>query len=138
VAPSITSRRGAVISSIRAISAIARLFLMRAIASGAKYTNIPDVIYIWRKYLGSNSRLVTPLAWYRIAEKYFDIYQSVGLEYRAYELLLLGSKWLDRDTRSYSKKLWKSLLSGQIHFSTIVAIALPRQILKLLANWHRR
>jgi len=113
-------------------------FWLRAIASGAKYTNIPEVIYIWRKYLGSNSRLVTPLAWDRIAEKYFAIYQSVGLEYRAYELLLLGSKWLNRDAHSYSQKLWKSLLSGHIHFSTIVAIAIPKQILKLLANWHRR
>jgi glycosyltransferase involved in cell wall biosynthesis len=115
-------------------------FWLRAIASGAKYKNISEVIYIWRKYLGNNSRLVTPLAWQRIAEKYFDIYQSVGLEYRANELLLLGSKWLnqDQDISTYSQKLWKFLWSGQIHFSTLMAIAIPRQILILLANWHRR
>lgn len=115
-------------------------FWIRAIASGAKYKNIPEVIYIWRKYLGNNSRLVTPLAWNRIADKYLDIYQSVGLEYRANELLLLGSKWLnrDQDIRSYRQKLWKSLWSGQIHFSTLVAIAIPSQVLRFLANWHRR
>ncbi len=113
-------------------------FWIRAIASGGKYTNIPEVIYIWRKYLGNNSRLVTPMAWYQIAEKYFDIYQSIGLEYRANELLLMGSKWLNRDLDTYSQRLWKSLLSGQIHFSTLVAIALPRQLLKLLVNWQRR
>ncbi len=113
-------------------------FWMRAIASGAKYINIPEVIYIWRKYLGSNSRLVTPLAWYQIAEKYFEIYTDLGLEYRANELLLLGSKWLDRDIDIYRQKLWKSLWKGEIHFSSLVAIALPRQLLKFLANWHRR
>lgn len=113
-------------------------FWMRAIASGAKYINIPDVIYTWRKYLGSNSRLVTPLAWYQIAEKYFDIYTDLGLEYRANELLLLGSKWLDRDIDIYRQKLWKSLRKGNIHFSSLVAIAIPRKILILLANWHRR
>ncbi|AFY75204.1 glycosyl transferase [Synechococcus sp. PCC 7502] len=115
-------------------------FWMRAIASGVKYTNIPEPIYIWRKYLGSNSRLVTPMAWYQIAEKYWDIYNAVGLEYRAYELLLLGSKWLNQseDIRTYTHKLWQSLRSGQIHFSTLVAIAIPPQVLRFLANWHRR
>jgi glycosyltransferase involved in cell wall biosynthesis len=113
-------------------------FWLRAIASGAKYTNIPEVIYVWRKYLGSNSRLVTPLAWYQIAEKYFEIYKDLGLEYRANELLLLGSKWLDRDIDIYRQKLWKSLWKGEIHFSSLVAIAIPRQILILLANLSRR
>ncbi len=70
-------------------------FWIRAIASGCSYQSIPEVIYIWRKNLGSNSRQVTPLSWYRIAQKYFSIYQDIGLSYRAYELLLLGSKWLN-------------------------------------------
>jgi hypothetical protein len=115
-------------------------FWLRAIASGAKYKNIPEVIYIWRKYLGNNSRLVTPLAWHRIAEKYYNIYQSVGLEYRANELLLLRSKWLkrDQDIRTYSQKLWKSLWTGNLYFSSMMAIAIPSQILRFLANWHRR
>ena len=59
-------------------------FWIRAIASGCSYQSIPEVIYIWRKNLGSNSRQVTPLSWYRIAQKYFSIYQYIGLSYRAY------------------------------------------------------
>jgi glycosyltransferase involved in cell wall biosynthesis len=113
-------------------------FWIRAIASGGKYTNIPEVIYIWRKYLGNNSRLVTPMAWDQIAEKYFDIYQKIGLEYRANELLLLGSKWLNQDIDLYRKKLLASLRFGQIRFSTLVAIAIPRQFLLFLARWHQR
>lgn len=115
-------------------------FWIRAIASGAKYKNIPEVIYIWRKYLGSNSRMVTPMAWYQISEKYFDIYKAMGLEYRANELLLLGSKWLNQseDIRNYSNKLWHSLRCGQVHISSLVALAIPRQFLKFLAHWHRR
>jgi hypothetical protein len=115
-------------------------FWLRAIASGAKYKNISEVIYIWRKYLGNNSRLVTLLAWHRIAVRYFDVYQSVGLEYRANELLLLGSKWLnrDQDIRTYNQKLWKSLWTGNFYFSTLMAITIPSQILPFLANWHRR
>ena len=66
-------------------------FWLRALALPCQHFAIPEVIYIWRKYLGSNSRKVTPLSWYRIADKHFDTYKSLGLDYRAYELLLLGS-----------------------------------------------
>jgi hypothetical protein len=65
-------------------------FWLRALHAGTTYAYIPEPIYIWRKYLGSNTQQVTPMAWYRIAKKYFDAYRSVGLKYRAIELILLG------------------------------------------------
>jgi glycosyltransferase involved in cell wall biosynthesis len=112
-------------------------FWIRAIASGCKYRYIPEVIYIWRKYLGRNSRQVTPLSWYRIAEKHFDIYCQVGLEYRAYELLLLGSKWLDqpKQAKVYTRKLIHCVTQGQFQLSSLVALIIPAPWLRKLSTY---
>lgn len=109
-------------------------FWLRAIASGYSYHYIPEVIYIWRKYLGSNTRQVTPLAWYRIAQKYFNIYQSVELTYRAYELLLLGAKWTNnfQEIKQYSQKLKQSIYSGKFQFSSLVILLIPAKVLHIL------
>lgn len=111
-------------------------FWIRAIASEAPYYAISEPIYIWRKYLGSTSRKVTPLAWYRVAQKHFKIYQTLGLEARAYELLLLGSKWLqDADKiRLYSHKLFQCIRQGQWRFSSFVALVIPASLLRRLAE----
>lgn len=109
-------------------------FWMRAIASGCSYYHLAEPIYLWRKYLGQNSRKVTPLAWYKIAQKHFEIYRQVGLEWRAYELLLLGSKWLHQTSaaNTYTRKLLSSW-QGNLHFSTLVAL-MPTQLLRWLAK----
>ncbi|WP_425217088.1 glycosyltransferase family 2 protein [Tumidithrix helvetica] len=111
-------------------------FWIRAIASGCTYHRIPNVIYNWRKYLGSNSKRVTPLAWYRIAQKYFSIYQEIGLEHRAYELLLLGSKWLNNfeEIQVYSRALRRFILQGKFQLSTIISLAVPTRLLQFLAS----
>lgn len=111
-------------------------FWIRAIASGVGYYYIPEAIYIWRKYLGSNSRRVTPLAWYRIAQKYLAIYQEVGLEYRAYELLLLGSKWLNNhdESQAYSQVLKRYIFQGQFRLSTVITLFIPARLLQFLAS----
>jgi glycosyltransferase involved in cell wall biosynthesis len=111
-------------------------FWMRAIASGCPYYHLPEPIYIWRKYLGQNSGKVTLLAWYRIVQKHLKIYQQVGLEWRAYELLLLGSKWLNQtlEIKEYSNKLIQFLKHGEIHFSTLIALAMPTNLLRWLAK----
>jgi glycosyltransferase involved in cell wall biosynthesis len=115
-------------------------FWLRAIASGCPYFAIEEPIYIWRKYLGSTSRKVTPLAWYRIAQKHFQIYQSVGLEYRAYELLLLGSKWLGNqaEINEYSQRLFQHLKIGEMHFSSLLAFFLPMKVVHNLAERKRQ
>lgn len=115
-------------------------FWMRAIASGLPYYSISEPIYIWRKYLGSTSRKVTPLAWYRVAQKHFEIYRTVGLEARAYELLLLGSKWLqDSDKiRLYSSKLLLCIRQGQWRFSSFVSLLIPASLLRRLAEQKRQ
>jgi glycosyltransferase involved in cell wall biosynthesis len=115
-------------------------FWIRAIASGCNYVYIPEVIYIWRKYLGSNSRRVTPLAWYRIAKKYLSIYREIGLEQRAYQLLLLGSKWLNNhaEIQTYSQTLWGYVGRGQCQFSTAIALVIPSGLLQFLANRAQR
>jgi GT2 family glycosyltransferase len=111
-------------------------FWLRAIASGCPYYHLPEPIYLWRKYLGQNSRKVTPLAWYKIAQKHFEIYRQAGLEWRAYELLLLGSKWLNQtaSANTYAQKLLKLVRQGNVHFSTLVALGLPVQLLRWLAK----
>lgn len=117
-------------------------FWIRAIASGCSYQYIPEVIYIWRKYLGSNSRQVTPMSWYRIAQKYFSIYEDVGLTYRAYEILLLGSKWLNdrKEIQHYSQEIKRCICQGEFQFSTFIALGIPTVVLQSLSKRlsHRR
>ena len=111
-------------------------FWIRAFASGCNYHQILDVIYIWRKYLGGNSSKVTPLSWYRIAQKHFAIYQNLGLEYRVYELLLLGSKWLNEPEKIklYSKKLRQCIYSGNFQFSSAITLMFPSSLLQYMAK----
>ena len=111
-------------------------FWIRAIASGCRYEYIPEVSYIWRKYLGSNSQRVTPISWYRIAQKYFSIYQDIGLTYRAYELLLLGSKCLNdrREIQHYSQEIKRCICQGKFQLSTLIALGIPTTILQFLSK----
>ena len=111
-------------------------FWIRAFASGCNYHQILDVIYIWRKYLGSNSSKVTPLSWSRLAQKHFAIYQNLGLEYRVYELLLLGSKWLNEPEKIklYSKKLRQCIYSGNFQFSSVITLMFPSSLLQYMAK----
>ena len=111
-------------------------FWIRAIASGCRYEYIPEVTYIWRKYLGSNSQRVTPISWYRIAQKYFSIYQDIGLTYRAYELLLLGSKCLNdrREIQHYSQEIKRCICQGKFQLSTLIALGIPTTILQFLSK----
>ncbi|MBW4521209.1 MAG: glycosyltransferase family 2 protein [Scytolyngbya sp. HA4215-MV1] len=110
-------------------------FWMRAIATHCSYYSIPQPIYIWRKYLGNNSRRVTPLAWYRVAQKHLEIYCQLGLAYRAYELLLLGSKWLNnsQEIHLYSRKLIQCIQQGKFQFSSWIILVMPARLLQFLA-----
>lgn len=117
-------------------------FWIRAIASGCRYEYIPEVIYIWRKYLGSNSQRVTPLSWYRIANKYLSIYQDIGLEYRAYELLLLGSKWLNDSNQVsyYTQKIRQCIWNRNFQISTLIIALIPTKLFQLIymkMKWNR-
>jgi glycosyltransferase involved in cell wall biosynthesis len=111
-------------------------FWIRVISSGCDYQYIPACIYHWRKYLGSNSRKVTPEAWYKIAKNHLPIYTKIGLEYRAYELLLLGSKWVNHihEMKQYSKKLIGLIFKGEFQFSTLIVLLIPVWLLQLLAK----
>lgn len=112
-------------------------FWIRALASGCKYFYISGTIYIWRKYLGSNSRQVTPASWARIAETYFSIYQELELSYRVYEIFLLNSKWNDhqKEIQQYSRELKKCIFSGQFQLSSLVILAIPSKFLQFLTRY---
>jgi glycosyltransferase involved in cell wall biosynthesis len=112
-------------------------FWIRAIASGCCYEYIPEIIYIWRKYLGSNSRKVTIDSWQRIAQKYTSIYQDIGLSYRNHELMLLASKWHNNysQTKYYSQKLRESMLQGNYRFSTFLVLLIPCFLLRIFARF---
>lgn len=111
-------------------------FWLRALATKCSYYHIPENIYTWRKYLGSNSRRVTLLSWDRIVKKHFDVYSQLGLEYRAYELLLLSSKWLNnqQEIKLYTKKLTSCVRQGKYQLSTLIALIIPTQLLQFLAQ----
>ncbi len=107
-------------------------FWLRALNAGTTYAYIPEPIYIWRKYLGRNTRQVMPLAWYRIAKKYFDVYQSVGLKYRAIELILLGAKSQGQQSEvdEYSQQLIKCILIGQFQLSSLIILFVPAWLIR--------
>jgi glycosyltransferase involved in cell wall biosynthesis len=107
-------------------------FWLRALHAGTSYEYIPKPIYIWRKYLGGNTQQVTPMAWYRIAIKYFDVYQSVGLRYRAIELILLGAKWQNNqpEIRHYSQQLITCILASEFQLSSLVILITPAWLIR--------
>ncbi|WOD40839.1 glycosyltransferase family 2 protein [Nodosilinea sp. E11] len=115
-------------------------FWLRAMALPCGYYGTPEVIYIWRKYLGSNSRQVNPMSWYRIAQKHFDVYCQNGLEYRAHELLLLGSKWMNwpEDIHRYRHALATCISRGKFQFSSLVALAIPAFLFQPMARLAKR
>ncbi|WP_035985352.1 glycosyltransferase family 2 protein [Leptolyngbya sp. KIOST-1] len=115
-------------------------FWVRAMALPCGFYGIPAVIYIWRKYLGSNSRKVSPMSWYRLAQKHFDVYCQNGLEYRANELLLLGSKWMNwpEEIRRHRRALLACIGRGQFQVSSLVALAIPAFLFQPLARLAKR
>ncbi|PSR18708.1 glycosyltransferase family 2 protein [filamentous cyanobacterium CCP3] len=115
-------------------------FWLRAMALPCGYYGISDVIYIWRKYLGSNSRKVSPMSWYRVAQKHFEVYRQNGLEYRAHELLLLGSKWSNQtaEIRRHRRALWHCIAHGHFQFSSLIALAIPAGLFQPMAQLAKR
>jgi glycosyltransferase involved in cell wall biosynthesis len=111
-------------------------FWIRVISSGCDYQYIPACIYQWRKYLGNNSRKVTPEAWYKVAKTHLATYTKIGLDHRAYELILLGSKWQNNihEVKQYSKKLVSFIFAGKFQFSTLIVLFIPVWLLQLLAQ----
>ena len=114
-------------------------FWVRVLASGCPYAYISQPLYLWRKFLGSNSRQVTPFAWYRVAQKHFDVYCQAELEYRANELLLLGSKWMNKpdEVRRYAQALSKNIKQGRYQFSTFIVLLIPTKLLQVLSEYKR-
>ena len=115
-------------------------FWIRVLSSHPHYQLIDKPIYTWRKYLGRNSRQVTPLAWARVAEKHFDIYVQHGLTYRAYELLLLANKWLhkEEEIRKYTNALRSQIDIKSLRFSMILALLLPTRVIRILGTLIQR
>lgn len=115
-------------------------FWLRAMALPCGYYDTPEVIYIWRKYLGSNSRKVDPMSWYRVAQKHFEVYRQNGLEYRAHELLLLGSKWSNQTEgiRRHRRALLSCITRGNFQLSSLIALAIPTGLFQPLAQLAKR
>lgn len=109
-------------------------FWIRAMSLPCKFYRVSDVIYTWRKYLGNNSGFVTPMSWYRLAQKHSAVYKSIGLESRALELLLLGSKWSGNvnKTRKYRHALLRSLIRSDHRISSFFVLLAPSHILRFL------
>ncbi len=115
-------------------------FWIRVIACDVKPAHIPSVLYVWRKYLGRNSRQVNPMSWYRIAEKHFETYKVLGLESRALELLLLGSKWSGShaEARRHAAALRRRIAGGEWKVSSLIALGVPAVVLRAMVEIARR
>ncbi|MBD1872973.1 glycosyltransferase family 2 protein [Nodosilinea sp. FACHB-131] len=115
-------------------------FWVRAMALPCGYYGTPAVIYIWRKYLGSNSRKVSPMSWYRVAQKHFEVYRQNGLEYRAHELLLLGSKWSNQveEIRRHRRALLTCVTHGNFQLSSLMALTIPAALFQPMAQLAKR
>lgn len=115
-------------------------FWIRVLAEGYQYKFIPEPIYHWRKYLGNNSRKVTPLAWYRIAKKHYSIYCKIGLEHRANELLLLGSKWINKteEVKLYSRSLQNLIKRNSFSFSSVFILLIPATLIQVFSELKRK
>jgi glycosyltransferase involved in cell wall biosynthesis len=111
-------------------------FVIRLLNSHFVGQYIPHTMYVWRKYLGHNTRLVSPLSWYKIAQKHQDVYAKHGLRYRALELLLWGSKWLGKteDIRYYRQELIGCIQQGQFKLPTLMALMLPTPLFRPIAR----
>lgn len=115
-------------------------FWIRVLAQGYQYKFIPEPIYHWRKYLGNNSRKVTPLAWYRIVKKHYSIYCQIGLERRANELLLLGSKWINKteEIKLYSRSLQHLVKWNSLSFSSVFILLIPATLIQVFSELKRK
>lgn len=112
-------------------------FWLRAIATGSPSLNISETIYHWRKYLGTNSRTVSPRAWAKLARQYRFLYQQHGLEQRALTLMLLGDKWEGRATDA-TAELWQHCQKHGFSLGAIAALLLPPWLLRQsVGNWKR-
>jgi glycosyltransferase involved in cell wall biosynthesis len=67
-------------------------FWIRALQTAGGYATTAEVLYVWRQRPGTNSAMVGPRSWGRIATRHFELYRRLGLEDRALALLLLDAK----------------------------------------------
>jgi glycosyltransferase involved in cell wall biosynthesis len=115
-------------------------FMIRLLNAPYRSFYTSHKLYVWRKYLGKNTKKVTPLSWYKIAQKHRLIYKDNNLEYRALELLVLGSKWLQKlsDTKRYQKELFAHIIRGKFKFITLIIMFIPPSLFRLFAGLANR
>lgn len=109
-------------------------FWMRALALPCTYRTLPEVTYVYRKYLGGTGARVTMPAWEHIARKNRTIYEKLDLEYRADELIVLGARWRgDREAAAEAaSRLWRRVRAGEVRASTLLALLLPTAVMRFL------
>ncbi len=112
-------------------------FWLRVIATGSTYRQIPETIYHWRKYLGSNSRKVSPRAWAKLAQQYRSLYQHQGLEHRALTLMVLGAKWEGAPCAQSTNELWQHL-GRRFSWGALAALLLPPWLVRWAVKNTRR
>ncbi len=111
-------------------------FWVRAMHRGARPHGTREVLYIWRRHLGSECKQVSATSWATLAQNHFDAFQSCGLTYRAYELLLLGSMWTNdsAEIRQYRRKLMGCIVRLRCQLSSIIICASPAWLFRVLVR----
>lgn len=111
-------------------------FWVRALARPCTFARTEDVIYVWRKHLGSNSSYISPSSWSRLAHKHRAIFAQHGLDYRATELMLLGGMWEGNaeEIRRWRRALLQSIMRLRVQLSSVVFVAAPAWLFRLVVR----
>lgn len=111
-------------------------FWVRALHLGARPHCTRDVLYVWRRHLGSESKQVSASSWATLARNNFGAFRSCGLTHRAYELLLLGSMWENKpaDIALYRRKLLSSIVRLRCQLSSIIISLSPAWLFRALVR----
>ena len=112
-------------------------FWIRAMRQGARPYPTTEVLYIWRRYLGNESKQISASSWSKLAHAHFETFRSCGLTHRAYELLLMGSMWAGEQTdiHRYRRALLTRILRGSFGLSSIVILLLPAWLFRALVRY---
>ena len=111
-------------------------FWVRAMHKGARPYGTADVLYIWRRHLGRESKQVSATSWATLAANNFGAFRSCGLTHRAHELLLLGSMWENNssDIARYRRELAGSIVRLRCQLSSIIICASPAWLFRSLVR----
>jgi glycosyltransferase involved in cell wall biosynthesis len=111
-------------------------FWIRALSAARAQTFTREPHYTWRRRGGTNSAKVSVFSWARLASRHYHAFQNAGLEYRARELLLIGSAVAEQSSavRTHQIALIKLALKGKVRPLSVIAASVPSALIRRAAT----